>query len=63
VPGIINGPVHEVLTQMQAQGKAPLGIEQVHATIAQQLARVAAAAAAAGSGGGGAALPPVHMDL
>lgn len=57
VPGMVNGPVHEVLGRMQQEGKAPLGhIDQVHAALDVQLARYMAAGALPMA-------PPLHPEL
>jgi hypothetical protein len=57
-PGIVNGPVHEVLGRMQMEGKAPLGhIDQVHAALDSQLARLMATAA------GPMMAPQLHPEL
>jgi hypothetical protein len=56
-PGIINGPVLEVLGRMQLEGKAPLGhIDQVHAALDMQLAKYMAT-------GAGPMAPPMHPEL
>jgi hypothetical protein len=56
-PGIINGPVHEVLGRMQLEGKSPLGhIDQVHAALDMQLAKYMAARAVPMA-------PPMHPEL
>lgn len=56
-PGIVNGPVNELFGRMQMEGKAPLGIDQVHATLNMHLARYVASAAA------GPMAPTMHPEL
>jgi hypothetical protein len=53
----VNGPLHEVLGRMHMEGKAPLGhIDQVHAALDIQLARLMATAA-------GPMAPQLHPEL
>jgi len=53
---IVNGPVSELLGRMQLEGKAPLGIDQVHASLDMHLARYMSAGALPMP-------PPLHPEL